>query len=53
MRLYHYPPPVKGYQEAQRLIRKKFGNNHHVVAAYETKAMNWSDVTAEDGQALN
>ena len=53
MRLCHYPPPVKGYQEAQRLIKKKFGNNYHVVAAYETKAMNWSYVKAEDGQALN
>ena len=28
-------------------------SNYHVVAAYETKAMNWPEVKAEDGQALN
>ncbi|XP_068704147.1 uncharacterized protein [Montipora foliosa] len=49
----HHLPPENGYQEAQRLIRKKFGDNYHVVAAYETKALNWPDVKVEDGQALN
>ena len=53
VRSCHYLPAEKGYQEAQRLIRKKFGDNYHVVAAYETKALNWPDVKAEDGQALN
>ena len=49
----HYLPPENGYQEAQRLIRKKFGDNYHVVAACETKTLNWPDVKVEDGQALN
>ena len=53
VRSCHYLPTEKGYQEAQRLIRKKFDDNYHVVAAYETKAFNWADVKAEDGQALN
>ena len=53
VRSCHYLPPERGYQEAQRLIRKKFGDNYHVVAAYETKALNWPDVKAQDGQALN
>ena len=36
-------------------MRKKFGDNYHVVAAYETKALtrNWPDVKVENGQALN
>ncbi|XP_068735477.1 uncharacterized protein [Montipora capricornis] len=53
VRSCHYLPPENGYQEAQRLIRKKFGDNYHVVAAYETKALNLPDVKVDYGQALS
>ncbi|XP_068704621.1 uncharacterized protein [Montipora foliosa] len=53
VRSFHYLPPKNGYQEAQRLIRKKFGDNYHVAAAYETKTLNLPNVKVEDGQALS
>ena len=42
-----------GYLEARRLIKKKFGNDFRVMAAYEGKALNWPEVKAEDGMGLN
>ena len=46
-------PPDKGYPEARRLMKKKFGNDFRVVAAYESKALNWPEVKAEDAVGLN
>ena len=48
-----YLPPEKGYQEARRLMKKKFGDDYHFVAAYETRALNWHEVKAEDSAGLN
>jgi len=49
----HYLPPEKSYQEARRLMTKKFGDNYRVVAAYEKRALNWPEVKVEDSAALN
>ena len=44
VRSCHYLPPERGYQEARRLMKKKFGDDYRIVTAYETKALNWPDV---------
>jgi len=28
-------PPDKGYQEVRQLLKKKFGDNCHIIATYE------------------
>lgn len=48
-----YLPPDKGYQEARRLMKKKFGDDYRIVTAYESKALNWPEVKAEDSTSLN
>ena len=53
VRSCHYLPPERGYQEARRLMKKKFGDDYRIVAAYETKALNWPDVRAEDSTSLD
>ena len=35
----HYLPPERGYQEARRLMKKKFGDDYRMVTAYETKVL--------------
>ena len=52
IRSCHYLPPERGYQEARQLMKKKFGDDYHIVTAYETKAFNWPDVRAEDSTSL-
>ena len=49
----HYLPPERGYQEARQLMKKKFGDDYCIVTAYETKALNWPDVRAEDSISLD
>ena len=34
-------------------MKKKFGDDYRVVAAYEKRALNWPEVKAEDSAALN
>ena len=34
-------------------MKKKFGHDSRVVAAYESKALGWPEVKAEDGVGLN
>ena len=34
-------------------MKKKFGDDYRVVAAYETRALNWPEVKAEDSAGLN
>ena len=34
-------------------MKKKFGDDYHVVTAYETKALNWPRVRAEDSISLD
>jgi len=40
VRSCHYLPPDKGYREARSLMKKKFGDDYRVAAAYESKALN-------------
>ena len=51
--LVHFLPPDKGYQEAQRLLKSKFGDNYRVLTAHESKALNWAEVKPEDSTSLN
>ena len=53
VRSCQFLPPDKGYHEARRLMKKKFGDDFRVVTAYESKALNWPEVKAEDGMGLN
>ncbi|XP_078371484.1 uncharacterized protein LOC144655144 [Oculina patagonica] len=53
VRSCHFLPPDKGYQEARRLLKKKFGDDYRVVTAYESKALNWPEVKPEDSTSLN
>ena len=53
VRSCHYLPPERGYKEARRLMKKKFGDDYRIAAAYENKALNWPEVKNEDGVALN
>ena len=53
VRSCHYLPPERGYSEARRLMKKKFGDDYRIVTAYETKALNWPEVRAEDSISLD
>ena len=53
VRSCHYLPPERGYQEARRLMKKKFGDDYRIVTAYETKALSWPEVRAEDSASLD
>ncbi|XP_022792695.1 uncharacterized protein LOC111331783 [Stylophora pistillata] len=53
VRSCHHLPPERAYQEARWLIEKKFGDDYHIVTGYETKALNWPEVRAEDTAALD
>ena len=53
MRSCNFLPPQRGYKEARRLLRKKFGDDYRIAAAYENKALNWPEVRTEDSIALN
>ena len=53
VRSCHHLPSDVGYDEARRLLEKKFGDEYRIASAYETKALNWPNIKAEDGVALN
>ena len=53
VRSCHHLPSDVGYDEARRLLEKKFGDEYRIPSAYETKALNWPNIKAEDGVALN
>ena len=46
-------PPAVGYEEARKLLKKKFGDEYRVASAYESKALAWPSIKAEDCTALN
>ena len=49
----HHLPPDVGYEEAYKLLKKKFGDEYRVASAYESKALAWPPIKAEDCTALN
>ena len=49
----HHLPPDVGYEEACKLLKKKFGDEYRVASAYESKALAWPSIKAEDCTALN
>ena len=46
-------PGDVGYEEARKLLKKRFGDEYRVASAYEFKALAWPTLKAEDGTALN
>lgn len=44
--------PTKGYKQAKEQLEWNFGNEMKITTAYVNKALNWSTIRAEDGQAL-
>ena len=53
VRSHHHLLSDVGYDEACRLLEKKFGEEYHIASAYEIKALNWPNIKTEDGVALN
>ena len=53
VRSCHHLLSDEGYDEARRLLKKKFGDEYRIASAYETKAMDWPNIKPEDGVALN
>ena len=49
----HHLHPDVGYEEARKLLKKKFGDEYRVASAYESKAWAWPNIKAEDCTALN
>ena len=45
--------PSRGYAEAQKLLKTHFGDGFKIGNAYMEKAVNWSNIKAEDGTALH
>ncbi|XP_077418809.1 uncharacterized protein LOC144049940 [Vanacampus margaritifer] len=44
--------PDQGYHAAKTLLKEHFGKAHTISAAYINKALNWSSIKEEDGEAL-
>ena len=42
-----------GYEEAPKLLKKRFGDEYRVAAAYESKALAWPPIKAEGDTPLN
>lgn len=53
VRSCHHLPAEEGYDEARRLLRRKYGDDYRIASAYEMKALDWPSIKAEDGVALN
>lgn len=45
--------PERGYPEAKRLLKEHFGNEYTIAVAYIDKALTWSSIKPEDGEALH
>ena len=47
-----YMQPDKGYAEAKRLLKKRFGDDYRIATAYIDKALSWPSIKVEDPEAL-
>lgn len=45
--------PGTGYQEARRLLEKRYGNHERIVAAYMDKILEWPNLKADDIDGLD
>ena len=43
----------EGYEEAKRLLKRKYGKDYKIASAYMTKAANWRQIEANNGRAMN
>ena len=44
--------PYSGYMEAKRLLKVHFGDEFKLTSAYIDKALNWMNIPADNGEAL-
>ena len=44
--------PNTGYEEARRLLKKRFGQNYHIATAYVDKITKGAPIKTEDSKAL-
>ena len=44
--------PEEGYQEAQRLLKARYGQNHKIVTTYVSQVTNGPPIRHKSGQAL-
>ena len=49
---YHIPPD-RGYQEARALLRRNYGNEYKIAAAYVDKVLRWPELKPEDNVNLH
>ena len=43
----------EGYEEAKRLLKRKYGKDYKITSAYMTKAANCRQIEANNGRAMN
>ncbi len=43
----------RGYQEARALLKRNYGNEYRIAAAYMEKVLKWPDIKPEDNQNLH
>ena len=49
---YHMPPG-RGYQEARALLKRNYGNEYKIAAAYMDKVLKWPELKPEDNLNLH
>ena len=47
----HHLPSDEGYEEARKLLKRKFGDEYNIASAYESKAIDRPTIKSEDGTA--
>jgi hypothetical protein len=48
----HHMKPERGYREARRLLKKNYGNEYKISAAYMEKLARWPDLKSVATAAL-
>ncbi|CAB4025027.1 Hypothetical predicted protein, partial [Paramuricea clavata] len=49
----HHMAPVRGYQEARALLKRNYGNEYKITAAYMDKVLKWPELKPEDNVNLH
>jgi hypothetical protein len=49
----HHMAPVRGYQEARALLKRNYGNEYKIAAAYMDKVLKWPELKPEDNVNLH
>ena len=49
----HHMTAERSYQEARALLKRNYGNEYRIAAAYMEKVLKWPDIKPEDNQNLH